>query len=157
MLKQGQMWTLDFTLSILVFTLSMVLFFTFVSNQNNLESVTLTEATSDARSIGTLLVSQGFPTNWSESNVIIPGLTNGNFAIQDDKWDELETIESTNPNIFKALLNTRFNVWIQLQEKDRTIIKQIGTAPVSNTITVQNTRLITYNDTISRLQVVVWQ
>jgi hypothetical protein len=70
--KQAQVWTFDFILGLLIFVFGILMaIYILVSQTNDVRYKTLYE---DINHLSLNLVSPGYPSNWNETNVIIPGL-----------------------------------------------------------------------------------
>ena len=95
-IRGGQVLTSDFVLSLIIF---FVIFeFTFTiwnmaqSKTMHLEAERRMQEKT-AFMTETLIKSQGYPANWNEDNVILIGLSDENFIIQDEKVEEFQSMD----------------------------------------------------------------
>ena len=73
---KAQAWYLDFSIALLIFILTLVIFFTQTNNFRTNQKGSLSQAVADARSISSSLMQEGFPSNWSKDDVIRIGIAN---------------------------------------------------------------------------------
>ncbi|MGV8150653.1 MAG: hypothetical protein ACP5NV_02915 [Candidatus Woesearchaeota archaeon] len=74
--KKSQVWTIEFILSFLIFTAAILLSVKSVVNVYANDNII--EVQGDSESISQYLLSQGYPEDWDESNVIRPGISTNN-------------------------------------------------------------------------------
>ena len=154
--NKGQVWYFDFILSLIIFFAASMILFQYVFNQKQASPVLSQELAIDAITASSLLVSDGIPTNWTLASVEIPGILSGHYNVSMDKWNALEGIASVSPTQFKSLLRTRFSPRILLQELNGSVAASIGASPSNEKHLVQVTRIVIRNESIMRLQVILW-
>ena len=87
--KKAQVWTTDFSLSLLIFVISVVLFGRAVSNLSLVTGENLNELVVEGRSVSDALTSQGYPINWTEGNVKRIGLMEQGKKLDNEKLQKL--------------------------------------------------------------------
>jgi hypothetical protein len=74
--KKGQIWTTDFVIGLLLFTLVVLITvkiaFTMYPSQNHIVVYR------DAVHLSDALLSQGYPSNWTSTDVLLPGIAENN-------------------------------------------------------------------------------
>jgi len=97
--KHGQVWTVDFIGGLLLFTLVIIITikvaFTMAPSQDTIIVYR------DAVHLSDALLSQGYPSNWTKENVLLPGIAENN-RIDNTK---LEEIKELNYSTVKTLLH----------------------------------------------------
>lgn len=160
MKKRGQVWYTDFVIGVLVFSIMVVAYFYYVEHQEasdqNLENYLLSEA----KSISSYLVTEGYPEDWTASNVSTVGLTNGKQRIDDDKLAEFN---SWTYDERKANLHTTKEYYFYLQHLNGTIYnRQCIDMPTctdwnGSEYLVSHERLLIHDSKIVRMKLYIYQ
>lgn len=156
MKRQGQIWSLDFIVSLAIFFFAITLVYVFVIQNTESDSETISELSQDAHSISTVLLSQGVPANWTVNTVVIPGILSSQNNISHYKFQELAQVYAASNIQFKQLLGTRHNVFLEHLYLNSSTIQSLGLKPTEADFLVQSTRYVVYNETITKLRVLVW-
>jgi len=147
----------------------LVLYYNFVPNLDKQELESLKEASYDAKILADALVTQGYPSNWTETNVQRIGLMGKN-GINDSKVLRYKNISYEDT---KELLNLRSEyavIFSRLDDGTYNIsgVSIIGhpSATVSNSRLIPNeeyfdmvalTRLVVHNKTAIKMVVYAWR
>ncbi len=87
--KKAQIWYTDFMVGVLIFVIVIVLYYEYANNLNQDPDKLTSDLIMDAKSITSSLITEGYPTNWNQSNVQMIGLTDGNQRLVQEKIDVL--------------------------------------------------------------------
>lgn len=157
--RRAQIWYTDFIVSVLIFVISLVIYYEFLTNISAREQEIIEELVADAKSISNSLVSEGNPIDWNATSVIRMGITEGNMRINQTKLDDFYNL---NYNISHRLFNTRFNYYVFFENSTggRLTITSgdaIGLEPTDIKDIVQMTRMLIYDSEIILMQVQLWR
>lgn len=72
--RSGQTWYMDFAIALLLFTFTLVVYFSYTTNFQKQEKGSLEAMVKDAKSISSSLVLSGYPNDWKNKTVIRIGL-----------------------------------------------------------------------------------
>ena len=97
--KSGQVWTIDFIAGLLLFTIVIIITIKVAFQMAPSQSSIIDYR--DAVHLSDALLSQGYPENWTESYVLLPGIAENN-RIDDTK---LSQIKNLNYSTVKSLLH----------------------------------------------------
>lgn len=121
--SKAQAWFTDFTIAILLFIVLLIIYFTYTLNLSKRNIETFNNLVSDANSISSSLVLEGYPANWTSANVQRLGLTDNSQRIVQDKLIRFYNLSYYNR---KTLFNTQFDYFIFLKNKDNCLINASG-------------------------------
>src|SRR3989338_1910634 len=71
---KGQAWYMDFSIALLLFTLTLVIYFSYTNNFQKQESGGLDNMLSDSKAVSSSLILSGYPKGWDNGSVIRIGL-----------------------------------------------------------------------------------
>ena len=74
LLKKSQFWYYDLVLGIFIFSIVLVMAFTFIKDNSLLLQRESESFIRDAEKLSELVLSEGIPSNWSSDHVLVPGL-----------------------------------------------------------------------------------
>jgi hypothetical protein len=165
MKKRGQVWTADFVIGLMLFFIVIMLSVKIIWDVYPSEKKV--NVYRDAVYLSDTLLSQGYPQNWTNSNVILPGIA-GNNRIDETKLSLFDTLDYYRA---KTLLHTTSDFIFFI--RNSTDIMNISgcihgynlTAdancnPILSAISYEDLakidRMIIYNSTVMILTVYVW-
>lgn len=99
----------DFVISILIFTVILIIYFTYTKNLSNEDTDLLDDLLTDAKTISLSFTSRGYPDNWQASDVVRIGFTDNSNRIDNEKFSEFVII---NYNKSKKLLGTTYDYFL---------------------------------------------
>lgn len=165
--KKAQTWYLDLFVSIMIFVGVLLLFFKAEINVNDSEEPIIEDMEFEARMVTNILISTGYPSNWTGSNVQEIGITNGDYRINKTKL-----IEFANMNYWdtKSKLKTKYDYYMFIKNGTKSIKinssnEGIGKAGVNSSNInevedpshiVKATRLLIYENQAVNLVVYLW-
>lgn len=159
--KKAQVWYADFTVGVLIFSMVIFAYFYYVEHQEYSDDTLQGALLTEAKTISNYLIGEGYPLNWTSANVSIVGLTSGNHRIDLDKLDDFN---SWGYEERRGYLHTTKDYYFFLQYMNGTKFNELCTDPGSGCVAwnssvqlVQESRLLIYNGTISRMVLYVYQ
>lgn len=121
--SKAQAWFTDFIIGMSIFILFLIIYFSHTSNLSKREIKAFDDLTSDAKSISSLLVLEGYPANWTISNVQRIGLTNNDQKINQNKLDLFFNLSYGGR---KSLFNTQYDYFVFFKNNDGCLINASG-------------------------------
>ena len=118
-LKKGQFNFIDFIMGLVIFAILITLFFRYSSNITK-EQEGITGLAVEGRTISNDLLSEGFPSNWNSSNVVIIGITNNNNQINETKLQNLINISYQQT---RTLFRTKYQYYLHFLDSYNSVIK----------------------------------
>ena len=103
--SKSQAWFMDFAIALLLFTFTMVVYFSYTSNIQNQQGSNVDLLLKDATSISNSLVLAGYPDNWNNATVIRIGIANG----QKVNSTKLKAFKQMNYSITKKRRGTYYD------------------------------------------------
>lgn len=171
--KKAQVWLSDYTISMILFILAAVLSVKIVINSFSANS-DFQELRSEASKISELLLSEGYPADWTglnSSDVIRLGLLTAN-RLDESKVALAMNNTYLNYTSLKPKLQAKHNLAVVFEQTNGSLMQfngfcVIGNSSVSPTCSPPNfnfkhknlfqlTRLAVYNSTIIRMVVYAW-
>ncbi|MFT4307803.1 MAG: hypothetical protein ACMXYM_00335 [Candidatus Woesearchaeota archaeon] len=147
---RGQVSATDFAAGFLIFMIAVFAFFNYsqisTQGERDIDLVRLSEE----------LLTSGYPADWNETNVLRIGLLS-NDSIDTDKWMTLRGFDIDTKN---TMLSTPYYYRISVHPSDLGIItnyNDTATLGYDTSDTVRRIeRIVAYNGTIARLEVIAW-
>ncbi len=90
--NKAQVWFMDFVIAMTIFSLVLVLYYTYTTNISKQDTIVREDLISDAKTIASSLTSSGYPFGWNSNNVIRIGLTDSNNKLDSAKFREFTEI-----------------------------------------------------------------
>lgn len=117
--KKSQAWGIDLMVAFSIFLMGIFVFFIYSINYLGESKEILEDLAYDGKIITNAILSQGYPENWDETNVVKIGILNDN-KINETKLEYFYNLAQNNYEQTKSLFNTRFDYFYFLDE-DMTI------------------------------------
>ena len=151
--KKAQVWYIDFMVGFLILIIAIVIYYQYQDNLSNEFESDWEEMIIDSKSISSSLITQGYPSNWTNDTVEIIGLTDGNYRINSTKVMAFKnmTYKST-----KSLLRTRFNFYFFLEDSEGVKSYDVGLNATDSKFLVQTTRFVLHNSSIHKMVLYLW-
>ncbi len=152
--KKGQVWSLDFITSVLVFLVVLIpLFFVWnyvnIQNQQQIlfdEVEILTLSISDS-----LIRTKGLPEDWNTSDVSSIGLSSEENVLNVTKVSYFLTMGNSEYNRTRAILTGGYDFFFNLTDINGTTYGTIGNKP-QDRMTIPIERYSLYNERIAKLE-----
>ncbi|MCH7850435.1 MAG: hypothetical protein IH845_02220 [Nanoarchaeota archaeon] len=110
---RGQAWGMDLMVATMIFTLALISFYLFSFNLNTGDKDQLDSLSFDGRIITNTLLSSGFPTDWTEFNVVEIGILTDD-KIDESKLEKFYNFSRDNYSMTKAAFNTKYDYYFFL-------------------------------------------
>ncbi|MBI4175675.1 MAG: hypothetical protein HY518_00585 [Candidatus Aenigmarchaeota archaeon] len=162
---KGQIWSIDFIMSMIVFFLAiaLILFAWDYAIVQNESQVSFHGAESLALSVSDALVrTGGIPEGWDSSSVQVIGLASDENIMDPGKVDEFLDVDY---NTSKRLLGIgRYEYYFEVMYANNSVLQDPpgrnltkGLYPANATVVVPVERYVLYNTTISKLEFILWE
>jgi len=165
--KKGQFNFLDFMMGVVIFAILMTIFFKYSSNITKKQEG-ITGLAVEGKTISNDLLSQGFPSNWNSSNVVIIGITDDNNQINETKLNNLINVSYEQT---RTLFRTRYHYYFLFLNQNNSIIKITPTQegigyPGVNSSNIGNIntkrlikleRIVFFRNQMAKLVLYLWQ
>ena len=161
------MFCFDMIVAVLIFSAAILVYYKTTTNLSDQDETLLDDLLIDAKSISGSLMSQGYPYNWIEDNVVRIGISNDN-RINETKLEQFSRIPYNNS---RKLFGTAYNYYVYFRDRNNNIIpfneslEGIGKPGVNSTNiqTVENpkklvkvTRLVIKKSDIVKMVIYLW-
>lgn len=107
--RKSQMWFTDFVIALVIFSLTLISYYTYTANISKQDSSVMNEIISDAKTVSSAFTSGGYPDNWDSSTVTRIGFTDNYNRIDNEKFGEFNKIKY---NKTKKLLGTIYDYFL---------------------------------------------
>jgi hypothetical protein len=161
--KKSQVWSLDLMVAIFIFLGALLLFYRYTLNAGSLGEEERDSLLLDAKLISSYLVSTGYPELWSESNVSLIGLSDGDMRLIGWKVEQFSDIALADYTNSRRLLSAMHNYYVSFEDKDGNPLKISGIEGIGKNFTSENPsslikveRFLIYNSSIIKMKVHVW-
>lgn len=106
--KKSQAWFMDFAIALLLFTFTLLVYFSYTTNFQKQDKGELDTMLSDVRSLSSSLALSGYPNGWDNMSVIRIGIADLH-AINTTK---LKALNGLNYNLTKKKFGTSYNYFV---------------------------------------------
>jgi hypothetical protein len=165
--RKSQVWGFDLMIALVIFVVGMVLLFMYALNLSGEASSKLDSLNYDSNVISAFLLSEGSPYDWTQNNVVIPGILSDE-KINQTKLENFYNLVSLDYNKTRKIFNTNYDFYVFFSDKIEISggIDGIGKAGVNRTNIIQveqpenivkQTRFTIYNKTPIQLSIYVWE
>ncbi len=159
MKKRAQAWGFDLMIASVLFMGGIIFFYIYAFNTPSQGEEKLNSLTYEGNVLADSLISDGSPINWSVDNVGRIGLLSNN-KINQTKLDAFYSLSQSDYPKTKALLNTRYNFFINASNPltaNNEIIIGIGLPPDNPQNLIKISRFTIYKETPVTLTIEVWE
>jgi len=155
--KRAQVYYTEFMITVFIFIIVIAIFANSVLNTRQSEGYD--DFLIQAQSISNQLMSEGAPSNWTESNAEKIGITNGNGRIENSKLMKFANMSYEDT---KLVFNTYSDYYMFIEYKNGTRVdingeQGIGQYDGDNSKLAKVVRFVTYDSDIVRMVIYVWQ
>ncbi|MFC1741325.1 hypothetical protein ACFL3V_02210 [Nanoarchaeota archaeon] len=159
--SKAQVWYSDFMVGILIFSIVIITYFYYVEHTEYSDDNLDTYLISESKSIANYLTTQGYPPDWTASNVTTVGLTDGSPRIDLQKLSEFN---SWGYEERRSYIRTTKDYYFYLEYPNGTRFNELCEDPGAGCIAwnssyhlAQNTRLLIYNSSVVKLILNIYQ
>jgi hypothetical protein len=165
--KKSQIWSLEFIVGLLIFISALFTFYKYSINLSDIQEITQKELILDAKTIANYLMSEGMPSDWNSSNVILVGLTDGEHRLVEAKVGNFSEMDYTAAKNLFCVMN---DYYVYFEDKNGSVVSVNGIIGVGKPgVTKDNLndtekpsdvikifRFAMYNSTIVRIGIYIW-
>ncbi|MEK6844460.1 MAG: hypothetical protein AABX83_03480 [Nanoarchaeota archaeon] len=157
--KRGQAWGFDLMAAMVIFITGIIIFYFYTINTPLETGQILNTLSREGEIVANAILSEGFPENWNEQNVISPGILTKN-KINDTKLERFNNLTINNYPKTKALFNTKYEYYAFVSE-NFTINNQqiigIGNIPLNDKNLIKISRLTVYRNKPIIFNLEIWE
>ncbi|MBW2966936.1 hypothetical protein KY362_00460 [Candidatus Woesearchaeota archaeon] len=161
MSRRAQVWYTDFMVGVLIFSIVVISYFYYVEHQEYSDDTLVNYLISEAKSISGYLITEGYPRNWTASNVSVVGITDGDYRIDEDK---LQDFNSWNYEERRSYMHTTKDYYFYLEYVNGSRFNELCEDPGSGCVAwnssyylAQSQRLLIYDSEIVRMGLYIYQ
>ena len=166
--KRGQAWGFDVMIAAMLFLTGIITFYLYTLNSQTEGQNTLDGLIYDGNFLADSLMSEGFPQDWNETNVITLGITNQN-KINETKLERFYTMSHpvNNPAGYekaRKIIGTQYNYFVNLSQSITFSGVPIPEEGIGFSFTGQQydnlikiNRVTIYNNKPTTLHVYIWK
>jgi hypothetical protein len=162
--KKSQAWSMDLIIGIMIFSAGILVFFIYTINNSASESQNIENIKYNGDSIINSILSEGYPVSWNTNTVFKIGILDNNNKINQTKLEYFYNLSLYNYTYTKHLFNTNFDYYLFFDNlKIYSISKEGFGKPGANSTNINATNLIKisrvtiYNNTITTINLYVWE
>jgi len=152
-MKRGQAWGFDVIIGFVIFTAVIVIFYLYVLNAPGQSQEEVESLQYEGGLVTNSLLSEGFPKNWTTTDVQIIGILESDKKINETKLANFETLTTTQYQQTKTLFNIKNEYYVEFSEPS---ISAIGLAPINQENLVRIERLTIYQNKPITMTVQIW-
>lgn len=113
--KSGQIWGTDLVIAAVIFSVTLVFFYIYTFNQSAESEMAFESLSYEGGIITETLLSQGYPEEWNETNVVQLGVLSEG-KINETKMEIFYNMSSGDYFNLKRILNSRYDFYFFLSE-----------------------------------------
>ena len=160
MIKKGQVWSLDFVVALVIFSIALYFFYSYGAASLETQNEEIEEMFIQAEQLSQNLISSGYPNNWTNSSVISIGLTDGETRLEVNKIAEFSKM---NYQDAKNLLSSKYDFQVKFKDKNNQTLEIANNTILGKNMTSEDPnniipikRFLFYNTEIITMEVLVW-
>lgn len=163
--KRGQAWSMDIVIAVIIFTLGIVIFLIYSTNQSMGSKEKLDLLSYEGDNIFKSILSNGYPEDWNNATVKKIGIIS-NDRINETKLERFYNLSLTDYNSTRSLFNTQFHYFFYINNMTINSIQINGIGkPGTNIATITDnathlikiTRSTVYNQKLATVYLYVWE
>ncbi len=116
--NKAQIWFTDFAIATVIFSLILLSYYTYTTNISKQDAGLLDELLTDATTISSMLLSEGYPSTWTNESVVRMGLTHNDQIID---YDLLLESSKVSYNKTKKLLGAKHDFFVYFQNESNNV------------------------------------
>lgn len=158
--KKAQAWGFDAMVAIVVFVTTIAVFYLFTLNYQYKTDTTLEELRYDSNKIADSLLSEGYPEDWNENNVVRIGILTDN-KINSTKIKQFNNLAKNSYSNTLSLFGIRNNYYVNLSEAisvegEPEPLQIFGSVPSETKNAIKITRYSSYSNKPINIYVTSW-
>jgi len=162
--KRGQAWSIDLIIAVIIFSAGILIFFIYSINQAGEAKEVLSELGYQGDVILNNLLSEGYPQDWNQTNVVTIGILSNN-KINETKLERFYNYSISDYSATRSKFNTRYDYYFTFS--DMTInsvpvdgIGMPGIVDVNNinsSSLIKITRFSIYKEKPTTIYLYIWE
>jgi hypothetical protein len=161
--KRGQAWSIDLIIAIIIFSAGILIFFIYSINQASEAKEVLSELGYQGDVILNNILSEGYPQDWNQTNVVTIGILSGN-KINETKLERFYDYSISDYSGTRSKFNTRYDYYFTFS--NMTInsfpvygIGMFGTnvSNISSSSLIKITRFSVYKEKPTTIYLYIWE
>ena len=161
--KKSQAWGIDLMIASFIFIIGITSFYLYALNSYEKPEETLKNLQYDGKIISDIILSEGYPKNWTESNVVSIGVLSDG-KINSTKLQQFYDLTLADYSKTKLLFNTKYDYFFFFDENMNLSSAVSGIGKPSTDINnlpaqdlIKITRFIIYQDKPTTAYLYIWQ
>ncbi|MFH1307523.1 MAG: hypothetical protein ABIH72_01595 [archaeon] len=155
--RKAQVWSIDLAIAIVIFLIGITMMYFYALNYTQETEDKLEVLFYDGNNVGEILLSPGYPEDWTVSDVVTPGILSENKINQ----TKLDNFNSLNYDEIQRRLNTNYELFFNFSEPmyiSGAYQKGIGRDPLdySPRDIVKVSRFTIYQNKPVRIDIFIW-
>lgn len=159
MKKKAQAWGFDLLIASMIFIGGIFVFYIYSLNFPNETEDIINTLTNEGNIVANALLSDGFPSDWNEGNVITPGIITNN-KINQTKLERFYNFSTEDYEKTKSLFNTPYEYYITFSENvtiSGNQISSMGKNPLNPKNLIKISRITIYKNKPITINVHIWE
>lgn len=161
--KKAQAWGIDLIVGVIIFSIGVLIFFIYSINHSGEAKESLEGLSYEGNTLFSNILSEGYPKDWNESNVIEIGILDNN-KINETKLERFYYLSKDNYKETKSIFNTRYDYYFSFENMtiNSSVIQGIGNAEINlSSINATNllkiTRFSIYEEKPTTVYLYIWE
>lgn len=157
--KEGQAWGFDLMVASILFIMGMASLYVYTINYPLGEAEPVHSMLYDATNIASIIFSEGYPSNWDQTNVVRIGILTDN-KVDEVKLANFYNLANTNYKSTQGLFRTKYNYYLYFSEPmniSGNLVEGIGNKSSSPNDLFQITRFVAYRNKTITANVYLWE
>lgn len=152
--NRGQAWSFDLMIGVTIFVAALSLLFFYSINYKAETEDILNAMQYDGNAAADILLSEGYPQNWNQTNVIVPGILSNNRINENKLRNFSKIIYEKQRSLMHTSYNFCFNFSDSLPTDMPSCIGQYNNNP-NNLFLIS--RIVIYQNKSSMLNLYIWK
>jgi flagellar basal body-associated protein FliL len=156
--SKAQAWGFDLIVAVMIFLAGMILFFFYTLNFSIEKNDVFGTLNYEGKLVGDSLLSEGFPSNWDQSNVVTIGILSEG-KVNETKLKEFYDMSQSDYAKTKVLFNVVNDYYVFFDEPitvDAVPIIGIGIQQSNENNLVKLSRVVVHDNQIKNIHIYVW-
>lgn len=157
--RKGQVWGLDLMFGVIIILAGIISVYLYAINLFGSSETSLNEMHYDANLVSSQILSEGYPVNWTEADVKIPGILTDN-KINQTKLDQFYFFSENDYEALKSILGTTYDFYFNFSDLQITgvgAISGIGLEIDNPENLIFLERYTIYQNKLTRFDLYIWE
>lgn len=157
--KKAQIWGMDLMFGVIIILVGIIGIYFYSINLFGNSETSLNEMDYDANFVSSQILSEGYPIDWTNEDVKVPGILTEN-KVNQTKLDRIYNFSQNDYEELRQILGTTYNFYFNFSDLEITDIGNI--AGIGKEINnpenlIKLERYTIYKDKITRLDIYIWK